>query len=116
MRPIKGSQSHSIGIGNGKYKRGYIVNEKGYIRYTAGLNRGKYQHRVVCEELLKSPISYVLLAWNGKIPKNITIHHCNGDRQDNKIHNLMFLEKVIHDFISLRRVELFRLQADEVPF
>jgi hypothetical protein len=116
MRPIKGL---GTGRANGKYKNGYCLS-KGYVRITAGRNRGKYAHRVVCEELLSSPLSYMLIAWNGKIPKGVTIHHVNYNKTDNTPGNLMFLDKPIHDFLSLRKAELYRQQCEkelnEVPF
>lgn len=72
-----------------RYKNGKTITRKGYVRITAGPDRGKYEHRAVIEGLLGRP-----LRWDEEV------HHQDFHRAHNCPENLILMDKVIHDFFS----------------
>lgn len=85
------------GTKNSKWKRGYYKTPKGYLRYSSGVNRNKMVHRVVMEEMLNDPISYILPK---TIPTGWTVHHIDYKKDNPAKGNLMLLDKILHDAIS----------------
>ena len=83
-----------------RWRGGVSVNQKGYRRMWAGAARGQYEHRMVMRELLRSPIGLVFTPGQD-IPDDMTVHHVDFDKKHNCHGNLMLLEKVIHDAVSL---------------
>lgn len=71
-------------LGRFKKQRGWYVNEKGYPRYSAGPNRGKYVHRVK-----------MALHLRRELTKDEDVHHQDGDKKNWRISNL---EVQGHDF------------------
>lgn len=82
-------------------KKGYYITRKGYVRISAGLHRGKYQHRKRAEDLLRNPIGLTFTPGQD-IPETITIHHVDFRCAHNCIGNLLFLDKRIHDYLYNR--------------
>lgn len=60
---------------NPNWKGGKTTTSKGYIRFSAGANRHKLEHRVLWEEK------------HGPIPKGFDVHHKNEIRNDNRDEN-----------------------------
>lgn len=88
------------GSNNGKWAGGVTVNEKGYRKITAGAHRNKYEHRRVMEVMLSDPVGLIFLPAVSVIPAWATVHHIDHDRQHNCTHNLMLVDKCIHNAIS----------------
>ena len=63
------------------------VNKKGYYQISSRKegNRGKYLHRLIYEDF-----------WGVNLPKQIHIHHKNGDKKNNCILNLEALSESTH--------------------
>lgn len=78
-------QSHNA------WKGGRSRMKNGYIRVRIN---GKYiyEHRYIMENFL-----------NRKLEKTECVHHINGNRIDNRVENLIVLEKSIHDSMETKR-------------
>jgi hypothetical protein len=93
--------------GTFRFVSGFYVNEKGYLRLSAGPDRGKYVHRKVMETLLAETDTATLAALGipacspAKIPEKFTVEHIDHRKPHNCPENLMLLDKRIHDAISL---------------
>lgn len=96
---MKTRTSFRSGKRHPRWSGGKCLNSEGYIRFSAGEHRHKLEHVVVIEKLLEAPISYMFPP-GSRIPKGLTIHHCDHNRTHNCIGNLMLLGKLIHDAIS----------------
>jgi hypothetical protein len=85
-----------------RLKNGYTVNSKGYYRYTAGRNRGKYLHRVLVTQLCLQQCYYTLdeQGWPILEGSYFTVDHVDHNRQNNCHCNLLLLQKEIHDACS----------------
>lgn len=85
----------------GNCKRGWFLNEKGYVRITSGKDRHKYAHRAVFERLLLSPLcaSYVFPV-PGVIPPGMVVHHNDHCRTHNCPENLMLMSTNLHNAVS----------------
>lgn len=114
-----------VGQRNPNWRGGRHQNEKGYVRLMTREGRGKYEHRYVMEQMLKSPIG-LLFPGDGRIPENTTVHHVDHRQTHNCRQNLMLLAKPIHDSISHDRrlylaahreefSELIRRENEEPP-
>lgn len=77
---------------NGRFKRGWAVSQKGYPRYTTGMYRHQYVHRVKMSLILGRTLK-----------KDEDVHHKNGKKLDFSRRNLMVIDHTIHGFISTRQ-------------
>ena len=68
--------------------KGFYLTKLGYVVITAGENRGRYQHIVVCEESLGRPL----------LPTE-RVHHADHNRQNNHPDNLYVCRVEDHDLI-----------------
>lgn len=68
-----------------KAQRGYYINEDGYVRLSAGPYAGKYQHRLVVEQLLGRPI-----------PPRFEVGHNDFIRHHNCPENLILMQDVLN--------------------
>lgn len=59
------------------------------IKYSNGKN--KLEHRVIVEEKL-----------GRKLLKNESVHHINGDKRDNRIENLVVMNKAEHHSLHMK--------------
>lgn len=76
----KRGRSHLIGEHNPDWQGGKSVSSHGYIQvrtYNNGKAKHEYEHRLVMAQHLGRPLR-----------KDETVHHKNGNRQDNRIENL----------------------------
>ena len=96
------------------YNRGNTTTAKGYVRVTAGPNRHRYEHRVVMAVSLRIGCpAWLLPLLNGDgLPEGFHVHHIDGRRAHNCPQNLMLLEAVIHDHLSLERARAAKLARD----
>lgn len=109
-------------IGSGRHAQrfgpGVYINEKGYLRHSAGPLRGRYYHRVVMASLCAEFCYYPVQA-DGFIPDGFTVEHVDHIKTHNCPENLLLLEESIHNAISRHTREYqcrcFR-SAEEVPF
>ncbi len=76
--------------GKGKY-----ITEKGYVRHSAGILRGEYEHRVIMFRMTME-FSY----YGPGLPEGFTVEHIDHNKQHNCPGNLLLLESVIHNHIS----------------
>jgi hypothetical protein len=74
------------GENNPKWRGGRTVTKDGYVRYTAGDFRNRYEHRVIMEFVIGCPI-----------PRGFEVHHIDRDRSHNCPENLMLLAAPIHE-------------------
>lgn len=72
------------GAGHPRWKGGKY-DHAGYIRISAGSDRGKYEHRVVMEQVLGKPI-----------PEGFDVHHVDGNPKNNALRNLLLVESNLH--------------------
>lgn len=100
---------------NGKHRT-----SKGYVRYSAGPHRNKYEHRVVVGKMVDAlsyyshtpgepPVSYIL---RGK-ERRLVVHHVDGNRSNNHPENLMLMDESIHN--NLRAFRFSRARAAGAP-
>lgn len=80
------------GEANPRWKGGKTTNRDGYIRITAGENRGKLEHRLLWEKV------------NGPIPYGFDVHHKNTVRNDNRLENFELRPSTPHRKETLDRV------------
>lgn len=124
------------GTKNSKWKGGTHTSYKGYLRIGTRLNRNKYVHRHLMEELLRKPIAsgyvFVLSEKSKKgvgvkvkkgdkdnrvsvsnlIPPGMTIHHWDHRKQHNCYGNLQLLQTCIHDFCEREYQRFIRENYD----
>jgi len=92
--------SFKSGSLNPKYKRGFSINEDGYVRISAGLNRGRYAHIVAVENLLGGPI-----------PLGFEVHHLDWNRAHNCCpHNFLLCPASWNKFMA-RDTQILRARA-----
>ena len=77
------------GPANPRWKGGKYVTAKGYVRISAGCNRGKYEHRVIAESIF------------GPLPNGVEIHHKDTDKSNNTPDNLDYVDTCLHSFITV---------------
>lgn len=87
-----------------RWKGGIHRHVKGYLRYSAGANRGKMVHRVVVESLDKEGPCHL----RGPLAA-AEIHHLNWNRRCNCPWNLLVLFNGIHDKFSAEHGTKVRL-------
>lgn len=73
------------------WKGGKTVTAEGYVRFTAGENRHKLEHRVMWEKE------------KGPIPAGFDVHHKNEKRWDNRMENFELRESLPHRWDALTR-------------
>lgn len=61
--------------------RGKTVKQSGYIEMTRGEHKGRREHDVIMEEIL-----------GRRLQKNEVVHHIDGNRANNEIHNLVVMD------------------------
>jgi len=84
---------------------GVRLNEKGYLRYSAGPNRDRYVHRVVmsrlCTEFCYYPLDQTTpLGRPTGLPWGFTVEHLDHNRTHNCPGNLLLLQTEIHNHLS----------------
>ena len=80
-----------IGANHNRWKGGKSLMTVGYIRIR--INRKYvYEHRYIMEQHLKRPLA-----------KTESIHHINGIRTDNRIENLLLIDKKAHDQMETKK-------------
>jgi hypothetical protein len=89
---MKRNRDGTFAIQSGQY-----ISDKGYWRYSAGVHRGKYVHRVLMEKHLRR-----------KLRKDEVVHHRNGNRLDNGDHwdgkwNLEVMGEREHNAVSAKQ-------------
>lgn len=67
------------------WKGGRTKNAQGYVRIWIAKGKYEVEHRLVMEKHL-----------GRKLTKDENVHHINGIRDDNRIENLLLLNKKIH--------------------
>ena len=77
---------------NPNWKGGKTKTVDGYIRFSAGENRYKLEHRVIWERE------------RGPIPEGFDVHHKNEQRADNRIENFELKQAIPHRTEVLERV------------
>jgi len=88
-----------LGESNGKWKRGYYTNDKGYLRHSSGPHRSRYVHRQVLANLCAVWCYYPLDPATG-LPFGFTVEHLDHRRAHNCIDNLILLDIRIHNYLS----------------
>lgn len=98
-----------------RWKGGAHRSKPGYVRVTAGPNRGQYEHRVVASK-----------AWERThgvpLPKNYQVHHLDFCRWHNCLENLLILGPGLHvaghvdGWKRNKGGQFAKPQDDEVPF
>lgn len=73
-----------------KWRGGKTITKKGYVRLTAGPDRGKYEHRVIAEKLW-------LETYGTPLPKGFEVHHMDFVRSHNWHLNLLILGPGLHE-------------------
>lgn len=82
-----------IGVLSPRWKGGKTITKRGYVRITAGPDRGKYEHRLVAQRLFENnTISPLVVQWD----KGLEIHHMDFDHANNLPSNLLVLHPFIH--------------------
>lgn len=77
---------------------GIVATWKGYRRITRrGPWRDWLEHRKVVYEAAREFCYYPI---NGDLPEGMTVDHLNHQRNDNRLENLILLDKRIHDHLS----------------
>jgi len=72
------------GSSHPKWNGGKYVTAKGYVRISAGPNRGKYEHRVVYEEV------------HGALGPEEHVHHKDENKRNNLPCNLVAISSSVH--------------------
>lgn len=88
---------HPTGKDHPNWKGGIWKNEKGYIRFGAGINRGKYVHRMTADRCLRESLGRGLRA-------DEEVHHLCRNRgcyPPSDFH-LLIVDAAIHHFIESR--------------
>jgi HNH endonuclease len=75
-----------------RWKGGKTTDRDGYVVITAGINRGKFEHRVIWEQK------------HGKIPRGFDVHHVNEIRNDNRDENFELRKSKPHRMEVLERI------------
>jgi hypothetical protein len=86
-----------------KFKRGWSLTQ-GYIRLYEKDNKGQLLHRFIMEKIL-----------GRKLQKNEVVHHINQNRSDNRLENLLVLDRGKHVALHKRllRNKYHKLTRDE---
>jgi len=82
-----------IGKESPSFRGGRNIATSGYVRILIpGTGSYQFEHRLVMEKKL-----------GRKLKRNEVIHHKNGNRQDNRIENLIFMGKRNHDSMETKK-------------
>lgn len=95
---------------SGRYERtnGKVVTAKGYVRITCGPYRNWYEHRAVAHSCLKEwcpPCLSIHLNEHGML-EGFHVHHMDERKTHNCHGNLLLLQDVIHNYLSLERARI----------
>ena len=90
------------------WRGGRYVNECGYIRFSAGPHRNKYEHRVVVEETIGGPIP---TGWDGQVEFAWEVHHMDFNRRHNCQCNLLLIDERLHRPAAVARKYNGRVRA-----
>ncbi len=83
--------------------RGTRINQKGYVEYTTGPEKGRLEHSVVVERALGRPL----------LPRPFEeIHHANGIKTDNRIENLIVMTREEHARLHARERHALRTRDE----
>ena len=91
---------------------GRTITEKGYVRLTAGPYRNWYEHRAITAESIKifcPPPLLALLNPDTGLPDCFHVHHSDWNRQHNCPSNLLLLQNIIHNALTLDRINRERM-------
>jgi hypothetical protein len=77
-------------------RKGVSLKPNGYLEFTHGPQKGRSVHRVIIEKYLGRKLDYFE-----------TIHHCDGNRSNNKIGNLELMSRAEHARIH-RAADIFQ--------
>ena len=69
-------------------RKGTTVTQDGYVRITAGPNRGRYEHQLVMEKKLGRPLR-----------KGEVVHHNDGNGRNNAPGNLTLTDLAGHSLL-----------------
>lgn len=71
--------------------KGGISESRGYLIHTAGEHTNKAIHRLIAEKAL-----------GRKLKRTETVHHIDGDKQNNKNNNLLICSNSYHQWLSAK--------------
>ena len=74
-----------VGVGHPQWNGGKSITWNGYISLWIAPHQRMYEHRFIMEKHL-----------NRKLTVHEDVHHINGNKQDNRLINLIVLTKSIH--------------------
>ena len=87
------------GCNHPRWKGGAYIRKDGYVCISAGIHRGKLEHRLIMEQ------QYSIYP-GGTLPYNMEVHHIDYNKSHNCPSNLMLLDSTIHAHLSARTAEI----------
>jgi hypothetical protein len=86
-----------------KFQYGTYVDDKGYLRISAGKHRGKRVATLVAEARL-----------GRKLKRSEDVHHKNGDKLDANWRNLKVIDHTEHGFVSAKQAQFMKRKDAEM--